>query len=364
MSTPAQAILAPLNVDSTAKADAWESFNSAQNETDLQVKLMGMKNLPDSAKADLWEAKKASGVQNPAQAMGLPDAGVQAKQQLMSQSPLSKPATPLDLYNQAQAEGKIPKGAQGLEKMAPFIGAGAGASMVTKGGPFVANLLAKMAGAGVGATAGKVGEQAASGQAINAKEAAKTGGEFMLAEGGGVLAGKALEAIPNAGRAGVEINKITAANKDLHVPVFDATAEAMRAKEIADAGATPVKVVSNFLRRVINPDRPPITLEDARDFYKNASAVTAKEWSEYSGPMKRQFAIFTKALGDNIEGALNTAKAGEGTALRSAMDTYHSAMALKAAGIKGLKAAGAALGASALGGAAYSGYKLMKDLVP
>lgn len=82
----AQTILSPLQVDNTVKANAWEAYNSAKNETDLQVKLMGMKDLPDSAKADLWEAKKsASGMSKEQQGMALlPNPVDQARQQLQN----------------------------------------------------------------------------------------------------------------------------------------------------------------------------------------------------------------------------------------------------------------------------------------
>jgi hypothetical protein len=178
-------------------------------------------------------------------------------------------------------------------------------------------------------------------------------------------AGAAAEAIPNANRAGTAINTIVAGAKDLKVPVFDATAEAARAKEMFHAGAPSLPPpMRRFLTRVMNPDNPPLTLEEARDFYQASTKQTAKVWSEMSGPMKRQMAQFTQALGKNIEQALNIARPGEGTALRTAMDEYHNAMQIKNAGVKALKLGGAALGTTALGAAGYAGWKAMKNILP
>lgn len=201
--------------------------------------------------------------------------------------------------------------------------------------------------AGIGGTIGGYGARKGA-EALGASPEtagyAELGGSLVGGLAGGIGYGPLKGAIvPNAERAGVAMNRITSAAKDIKVPLYDANAAALRAKEIADAGTSLPKPVSNFLRRVLNPDKPPVSLEEARDFYTNISKLTGKEWSEFNGPMKRQVATFAKALGDNIEQALNASKPGEGTALRGAMDEYHNAMLLKSMGGKALKIGGGLL---------------------
>lgn len=59
MPDEAQKILAPLQVDNSVKADAWEAFNKSANESEFTAKLQSI-NLPQNVKADLWEAKRGA----------------------------------------------------------------------------------------------------------------------------------------------------------------------------------------------------------------------------------------------------------------------------------------------------------------
>ncbi len=351
---PAQTVLAPLQVDSATKADAWEAFNSSKNETDLQVKLMGMKGLPDTVKADLWEAKKGSAPQ----AWQPPNPAMQAKGQLQTSALQKMNFSPERAYNPALAASGLPSMPANVSPVeGQKIREQTGTAMATGAlaGSAVAAPAATalgVAGGAVGGVAGRAGIEGLVG-GLGAdpyqKEIAGNFGELggsLLGGGAGI---KGAGMLPSAEKAAVRMNTIVSASKDVKVPVFDATAEAVRAKEMFHAGAPSLPApMRRFLTRVMNPDNPPINLEEARDFYQASTKQTAKVWSEMSKPMQRQMALFTKALGENIESALNNAKPGEGTALRGAMDEYHSALTMKSGAVKAAKW-GAGVGATALG---------------
>ena len=132
------------------------------------------------------------------------------------------------------------------------------------------------------------------------------------------------------------------------------------------AGYTPPSVVNRFLQRVTKPDAPPMTYEEARDFYSNASRLSADEALKLTPKAKMVLGQFTQALGQSIQNAAN--QAGVGMEHAQAMRDYAMAMqyadkvqAMKDVSTKvGVKAAlGAAGGAGAA--AAYEGYKALKD---
>jgi hypothetical protein len=82
----AQQILTPVAVDKSIKANAWEAYNSAQNEDELGVRLQGI-NLPREVKAQLWEAKKSGIGPEQRQISQLPNPALQSKQQLLARAP-------------------------------------------------------------------------------------------------------------------------------------------------------------------------------------------------------------------------------------------------------------------------------------
>lgn len=287
----------------------------------------------------------------------LPNAAMQAKQQLAGIIPDTASTTILS--HPYGGGGQVITGSQQdiqaiRENQQRMVKAGATAAAATLTGglsevPGALGVLGRMGLAGVGGAGGEAAGQALTTGTVKPKEVATAGGLAAIGQG---IFGEALPAainLPSASKAGATINQIVGANKDLPVPTFDATAEAVRAKEMFQAGAPSLPApMRRWLTRVMDPDKPPVTLSEARDFYTNATKQTAKEWSEMNAPMKRQMATFTKALGQNIEDALNQNNPGQGTALRQAMDEYGSAMSLKSGAIKALKWGGAAVGADAL----------------
>jgi hypothetical protein len=140
-----------------------------------------------------------------------------------------------------------------------------------------------------------------------------------------------------------------AAAKNVPVPPKGPMAEAMRGKQIASRGGQLPKILQDFIRRVSNTKKLPITYEEARDFYVN-SRLAMSEYLQTKPNMWRQVALFKTALDEAINEAAEVA--GKGAEYRGAMDDYRRAMKLK----------NLAKTAAAIGIPALLGYKLNKML--
>ena len=242
-------------------------------------------------------------------------------------------------------------------------GVNAGLGLAATGVGLVTAPAATIGGLVGGYAAGKGTRYAAkqAGAGETGQDIAEAGGNIVGGIAGG-MGGQALA--PNAARAGARIQAIVSGAKDLPVSAMDANAAAMRAKEIFDTGGSAFPApIRKFLLRVQNPDRPPLTLAEARDFYMNSTSLTAKQWSEFNAPMKAQLVEFTKALGGNIGDSLDAKNPGSGAALREALDEYHNAKTISRMGTKAIKVGGAAIGTAGLGAAGYAGWKTAKDIL-
>lgn len=133
--------------------------------------------------------------------------------------------------------------------------------------------------------------------------------------------------LPSAERAGQafqDVKAVAGANPiDVGVP-GDAALEAER---MANSGGSMPKVVRDFLKRSTDPTKPPLTYSEARDFYSNATRLSADETQRLTPVMKRQVGNFTRALGDSIQDTAE--QAGKGDQLKGAMKEYSRAMRLK-----------------------------------
>jgi hypothetical protein len=156
-------------------------------------------------------------------------------------------------------------------------------------------------------------------------QAAQIPASFMGGEGVSAAASK----IPSAERAGAAMNAVKAAVGSHTIDVGEVGNTALRAKQIAEAGGRMPKVINDFLRRATDPAKPPITYEEARDFYTNATKIASGEYTQFSGPMKAQVAEFTRKLGSALNEVAE--RAGRGEQLQQAMNEYSNAMKMKGA---------------------------------
>jgi hypothetical protein len=205
-------------------------------------------------------------------------------------------------------------------------------------------------------------------------QAATMPGSFVAPEAGEVAASgadKAMQSLtPSAMRdaAGVLFQEVKTKAGNFPVDVEAPGQVALRMKTLYERGAgyTPPSVITRFLNRVTKPGGAPMTYEEARDFYSNATRLSADEALKLTPKAKMTLTQFTHTLGQSIQSAANNA--GVGAEHAQAMQDYASAMRyadrlenLKEVATKiGTKAAlGAAGGAGAT--AVYEGYKALKD---
>lgn len=153
-----------------------------------------------------------------------------------------------------------------------------------------------------------------------------------------------------------------AAAKDVPINVNGPGDVALRTQQLAESGGAMPKVVRDFLKRVTDPDKGALTYSEARDFYTNATRISADEAG--APVMKRQVGDFTRTLNSAIEEAAE--HSGKLDTYQQAMHEYHNAMRLRALGegLKDVVTSTAAKAAAATGAGAIGGYTVKRLLEP
>lgn len=123
---------------------------------------------------------------------------------------------------------------------------------------------------------------------------------------------------------------------------------ALETQKLTQSGGKPIKVINDFVRRVTDPDKPPLTFKEARDFYKNASSLSTNEKMNLNPVMHRQVAKFTEALDKSLRETAEHAGAEDqyGTGMKMYAKASRNAEWMK----KALKVAGQGAAAAAGGG--------------
>ena len=206
-----------------------------------------------------------------------------------------------------------------------------------------------------------LGKSAGSAMGLSPDQANVAGDVTGLAGGlaAGTLASKAADALPSATRAGRTFQELKGAIGDHTVGMTDDLANSLsNIKELIDTGASTPQVVNKFITRIADTNEGPLTYSEARNFYSNATKLSASEKMASNPAMKRAIGMFTNSLGDAIG---NTAdQAGKLSDLQGAMGEYAKAMRMREMGENAAELAkkvgvGALFGAG--GAAAYKGYK-------
>jgi hypothetical protein len=112
----------------------------------------------------------------------------------------------------------------------------------------------------------------------------------------------------------------------------DLSNSANRIYDLSQRGNTMPKVVRDFLKRTTSPDLPPITYNEARDFYSKATSLTPDEATKLSGQVKFALRQFTGDLGNSINATADSV--GQGQKLSQAMNEYRRASNIKSLGTK------------------------------
>lgn len=198
-----------------------------------------------------------------------------------------------------------------------------------------------------------------------AVEASTIPSAFAAPPGVAGAAGKVIEAIPSAARAGANFDKVMELAHALPIDVRGPAEVAQRAEQLAERGAGELPgVIKKFLTRARDIDNP-ITYKEARDFYASAtSKIAPGEAMNLSNRMRAQLADFTAKLGSaNAQAADQVGRLAE---YQSAMSEYHRAMNLKETAAKavetGKKVAGKTAATAVLGAAGYEGYNAARSI--
>ncbi len=198
--------------------------------------------------------------------------------------------------------------------------------------------------------------------ASGAVQAAEMPIQFVAPEGVGKAAEAIDEVIPSAKRAAGKFSEVMGAARSIPIDVSGPGDIALNIQRLSESGASRPKVIGDFLKRVTDPDKGALTYDEARDFYSNATRLSADENMRLTPVMKRQVGQFTAALNEAISGA--AAHVGKLDQYAEAMDEYHKAMRLRALGqdVKDLLTSKAAATAAATGAGAAGAYAVKEAL--
>lgn len=158
-----------------------------------------------------------------------------------------------------------------------------------------------------------------------------------LAAGGRGLAG----ALPNTERAGQAFQEVERVASKIPIDVSGPGNTALKIQKLSESGGSMPKVIRDFIRRATDPEKPPITYSEARDFYSNASRLSVDEMNRLTPVMKRQIGQFVRELNGSIEGAAEDA--GKLSKYQGAMKEYRQAKWIEAKSYLAKKWAGRAL---------------------
>lgn len=132
-----------------------------------------------------------------------------------------------------------------------------------------------------------------------------------------------LNPFPSRARAGETFAEVKNAAGEVPIDVNAPGEVALRTQELANSGGSMPKVIRDFLRRTTSPGAEPLTYSEARDFYSNATRLSADEFNRLTPVMKKQVGEFTGSLNESITQAAD--QAGKKAEYLDAMGEYAAA---------------------------------------
>ena len=169
----------------------------------------------------------------------------------------------------------------------------------------------------------------------------------------------ATAAVPSVARALPSVERAGAALQDIRstaggVPI-DMTRPGNTALEIytqSQRGATLPSTIRKFINRAVDPNQPPMTYAEAKDFQSNVSSLSADELGKLNPNMKRLVGQLNSDLKGSLQEAAETQ--GKGQQFADAMSEYRNALRMKGLSEKAINLA---VKAAITGGAGALGYK-------
>jgi len=100
--------------------------------------------------------------------------------------------------------------------------------------------------------------------------------------------------------AGASLEQVTQQAGHLPIDVQTPGHFAMEGDRLAKSGSSMPKVLNDFIKRVTDPKKPPLTFKEAREFYSNASALSVDEMNRLNPRMKRAVGNFRESLHQSL----------------------------------------------------------------
>lgn len=154
-------------------------------------------------------------------------------------------------------------------------------------------------------------------------EAATLPASFMAPEAGETAAkvpGVLARLIPSTARAGETFSQVKSAAGNIPLDLTEPGNAALNIQRLSESGGAMPKVVRDFLKRASDPSKQPLTYSEARDFYSNASRLSADEAQRLTPVMKREVGNFRAALNRSLQGAAD--QVGQGQNYADAINEY------------------------------------------
>lgn len=114
--------------------------------------------------------------------------------------------------------------------------------------------------------------------------------------------------------------------------------KALDIQEFASRGGSQPKVIRDFVKRMTDPDKGPLTYKEARDFESNASRLSADETKRLTPQQRRNIGEFRALLHEEVQAAAE--RAGAGTEYSRGMKQFSNAMKTRRAAGQALKYGG------------------------
>ena len=133
--------------------------------------------------------------------------------------------------------------------------------------------------------------------------------------------------IPSAAKAGAKFQQVMSKAKNVSVDISGPGNLALEVAEKGARGGTTPRAVTGFIRRITDPEKGPLTYEEARDWASNISRLSADEFQRLTPVMRREMIRFRVALNQAVGRAAESV--GEGKTYTSAMKEFSRAAKLR-----------------------------------
>lgn len=137
----------------------------------------------------------------------------------------------------------------------------------------------------------------------------------------------AQKVLPSAQRAGASLQDIKSTVGSMPINTAAPGNSALELYSQSQRGAVLPKAVRQLVNRLSDPNAPPLTYAEAKDFQSNISRLSANERMNLNPNTARLVGQLNADLKSSLQQAADTA--GKGAQFQQAMREYHNAMKLK-----------------------------------